>query len=356
MNTSRCEKETAIWAVTPNGAELALRLSEALGDADVFLSGKAGGMNMDVTGFTRISEILPEKFPCYKGHIFIMSTGIVVRQIAPLLESKTSDPAVVVVDELGHHAVSLVSGHLGGANELAGKAARAVGAVPVITTATDLNNLPAIDMIARDKNLVIENPDAVKQVGMAFLAGRRIRLHDPYGLTGGRIPVDLCLPFASSSGDQREDDQENPGIWVDDTGTRHPDNVLRLRPLSLAAGIGCNRGTQSSEILSLVEEVFRTHDLSLKSLACLASISIKQDEKGLLDAALALGVQAVFYEKETLSKVKGIQSPSGKVEKYTGVKSVCEAAAIQSANGTLIVRKHKTQNVTVAVARKINFT
>jgi len=121
------------------------------------------------------------------GHIFIMSTGIVIRIIAPLIRHKTKDPAVVVVDEKGLHAISLLYGHIGGANELTLKIAGITGADPVITTATDINKIPAIDLLACKKGLVIENPGAIKNVSMALLSGRKIILHDPYQYLTGTL-------------------------------------------------------------------------------------------------------------------------------------------------------------------------
>lgn len=128
------KKELAIWAITPNGAHLAARLCEEFPDADLYVSEKVNIQELSAIRFSRLSDVLADTFAAYRGHIFVMSTGIVVRQIAPLLKNKTEDPAVVVMDELGCHAVSLAGGHLGGANELAVKAAQLVGADPVITT------------------------------------------------------------------------------------------------------------------------------------------------------------------------------------------------------------------------------
>ena len=355
------KKEPAIWAITPNGAHLAARLCEEFPDAGLYVSEKVNIRELSAIRFSRLSDVLADTFAAYQGHLFVMSTGIVVRQIAPLLRNKTEDPAVVVMDELGCHAVSLAGGHLGGANELAVKAARAVDADPVITTATDLNHLPAIDVIAKEAGLGIENPPAVKQVSMAFLTGTQVRVHDPYGYLRGRLPENLCLSGEARFGKAGSEGERTPGIWVDDTGHSsrkdgREELVLYLRPRSLFAGVGCNRGTDQSEIRSLVQKVFKDNDLSMESLAGIASISIKEDEQGILDTARELAVPLTFYEKEMLVKVTDIPSPSRMVEKHTGVKSVCEAAAIQAAGGgKLVVRKQKTANVTVAVARKINF-
>lgn len=179
-----------IWAITPNGVRLAERLRQAFPGASVYLSAATHPMPaaLPAARFERLSAAVSEQFGRHDGHLFIMSTGIVVRMIAPLLRDKTVDPAVVVIDELGIHAISLVAGHIGGANALARRAAEAIDAVPVITTATDINQLPSIDTLACELGIAIENPGAIKHVSMAFLTGRPVRLHDPFGLVRDRLP------------------------------------------------------------------------------------------------------------------------------------------------------------------------
>ena len=174
------QNKIAFWAVTPNGAKLIDRLSRDLPDADSYVSRNLAVKKSSPILFERLSVTLEDKFHQYAGHVFIMSTGIVVRVIAPLIQNKTKDPAVVVVDDLGKNAISLLSGHIGGANELTYKIARIIKTNPVITTATDINEVPAIDVLARENGLFIENPAAIKNVNMAFLKREKLLLHDPF--------------------------------------------------------------------------------------------------------------------------------------------------------------------------------
>jgi cobalt-precorrin 5A hydrolase len=142
------------------------------------------------------------------------------------------------------------------------------------------------------------------------------------------------------------------GVFIDDVRWNLPPQVLVLRPASLVAGIGCNRNTGSEEIKALLEEVLAANNLAQSSLKCIASIDVKADEAGLIALANTLELPLVFFEREQLNQVKEIENPSTVVEKHVGVKSVCEAAAILAAqNGTLIVPKCTTPNVTVAIAR-----
>ncbi|MGB5747255.1 MAG: cobalt-precorrin 5A hydrolase [Desulfobacterales bacterium] len=353
------QNKLAVWAVTPNGVKLTERLADSLPDADIYVSRNIAERNTSHILFERLSATLEEKFGQYTGHIFIMATGIVVRVLAPLIQSKSMDPAVVVVDDLGKNAISLLSGHIGGANELTLKIARIIGANPVITTATDINEVPAIDVLAMENGLFIENPAAIKSVNMALLKKETIGVHDPLNFLAQKLLKLESADFKNFMYDIKNSLQQtvtnNTFIYVDDAISDLPSRVLILRPPSLVAGIGCNRGTDKEEISAHLTEVIESHRLASTSLTCLASIDLKNDETGLIAVAESLDLPLVFFKREELNQVKGIKNPSPVVEKHVGVKSVCEAAAIlASGDGTLIVPKQSTQNVTVAIAR-INF-
>ena len=337
-----------VWAVTSHGARLSATVRAGLGCSDIYLPDRLVETVPKAIGFAKLKETIVSLFSRYKGHIFIMSTGIVVRIIAPLLVRKTKDPAVVVMDEKGRHVISLVSGHLGGANELAEKIAKIVRGTPVITTATDTHGLAGFDLLAHAKGLTIENPDAIKTVNMALLNGEKICLIDPYNYfaefssENGLVPVSMTDQATNS----------NAGIYIGDEVIDTPLHFLNLRPPLLVAGIGCNRGTKASEIRDFLDEVFMRFKFSLKSLWKLASIDIKQDEDGLLELSRDLNIPIEFFSSKDLEKVTGLITPSEMVKKYVGVKGVCEAAAMLAANtNNLLVPKQKTRNVTIAVAR-----
>jgi cobalt-precorrin 5A hydrolase len=328
-----------------------------LPESDIYVSQKILEAPFEHFSFQSLSETLSHNFNQYSGHIFIMSTGIVVRVIAPLVKSKLEDPAVVVVDDQANHAISLLSGHLGGANALTLKIADIIGADPVITTATDVNRIPAIDMLAKERNLLIETPRAIKTVNMALLKGEKIFIHDPFGFLGNSLPHFKRWAYEGVKKPMNINHQGNewegvPGIYVDDVAIDLPPGVLVLRPASLVAGIGCNRNTGTDEMRALLEKVLETNNLVPTSLKCIASIDVKSDESGLVTLAENLNLPLILYNRQELNQVKTIQNPSLMVEKHVGVKSVCEAAAILAArDGALIVPKHSTRNVTVAIAR-----
>jgi cobalt-precorrin 5A hydrolase len=337
---------TAIWALTPNGGRLARIIAEEMADSTLFLSEKLDAAFHGAVRFTRLKNEVDRQFAEFPRHIFIMATGIVVRIIADRLAHKTTDPAVVVCDEAGKFAVSLVSGHIGRANDLAREAARITGGLPVVTTATDVNYVPAIDTIAVENQLTIENSDAIKAVNMALLTGNPIFVHDPYRKVAHLLPKAQAIPSAIDDlGDN------DAGIFVGHLCLDLPPQVLVLRPGSLVAGMGCNRGTGVEEMRDLLMETFSANRLAISSLRGLATVDLKADEPGFLALAESLNLPLMVFARDRLKGVVQVPTPSAMVEKHIGVKSVCEAAALLATNrGQLIVPKQKTANVTVAVA------
>jgi cobalt-precorrin 5A hydrolase len=350
--------KTAIWAITPNGVAIAQQIKKYLTDADVYVSAKIMPDADHAVTFRKLSDAMTEKFRRYSAHIFIMATGIVVRVIAPHIQNKIEDPAVVVIDDQSRHVISLLAGHLGGANDLTCKVAGMIEADPVITTATDVNAKPAIDVLAKEKKLVIDNPQAIKVVNMALLSDQQIGIHDPFAVLQEGIPNavpltqnDLSKKDAAPSNGPFKDNAA--AIYIGDKQVDLPASVLVLRPPTLVAGIGCNRNTPLEEIKVLLNQTFKKYQLAGTSLNRIATIELKADEPGLIDLAKTLNVPIDFFSREELSQVEDIQTPSAMVQKHVGVKSVCEAAAILASEmGTLIVPKQTTANVTVAIARK----
>lgn len=359
------EERLAIWALTPNGAKLACRIRERGLGADLFVAENLSEDLLMARRFGRLKEKVSALFGEYDGHLFIMSAGIVVRTIAPLIRHKLQDPAVVVLDELGHYAISLLSGHVGGANRLASRVAKEIGAIPVITTATDLNQLPSIDTIAREKGLYIENPEAIRHVSMALLNGGEVGIHDPFGTLSDALPdnpgrllrVESFRPVPEvREGEASPPDGSPLGVWIDDREVNLPERWLRLRPPSLVVGMGCNRGTETAEMLDLLNATLAAFRLSSASLTAIATVDLKKDECGLIQLAERLSLPLKFYDRYALNRVRKIKTPSPTVLRHIGTRSVCEAAAILAAcNGELIVPKHNTQNVTVAIARRAEF-
>lgn len=344
----------AIWALTPGGSRLALKLARLYPGARVFLGQGAAPVEDNATPlpihrFTRLSRELAIRFRAFPAHIFIFSTGIALRVLAPLMKNKQEDPAVVLLDEGEQNVISLLSGHIGGANALTRELAEKIKANPVITTATDVNDLPAIDTLAVSLGLVIENRQAIKAVNLGILQGKRVQLIDTTGELAAGLPgVNLEIIHDSKGFSPEESIPKVFCSWRDATVPR---GTLILRPRCLTLGMGCNRNTPLAELREFAQTTLAHHGISRASITTLATTTVKADEPGLLALAEAWNLPMTFYDKSHLNSVDTIETPSEMVEKHLGVKSVCEAAAILAANhGRLILPKQKNPNVTLAVA------
>jgi cobalt-precorrin 5A hydrolase len=337
-----------ILALTPKGAALTRRLSRGLPGASSWLPKAMTGEPGDLV-FSRLSEAFREAFERGENLVCVMAAGIVVRGIAPYLKGKDTDPAVVVVDEAGRFAVSLLSGHLGGANDLARRVAKVLGGTAVITTATDVQGLPALDVLAVAHGLTIENLAGVRPIHMAWLEGRPVRVVDPQGFLTGAVSEypELLAPEPDLD---RALTGSGPAVYVGFRERPWPPEWLRLRPRNLVAGMGCHKGTPGEELLEFIKHTFEQEELSLLSLKALATIEAKKAELGLRMAARSLGVEFLWFTATELEDIP-VPNPSPAVARHMKVASVSEAAALKAGGVELIVTKQKSPNATLAVAR-----
>jgi cobalt-precorrin 5A hydrolase len=289
------------------------------------------------------------------GLVCIMASGIVVRLVAPLLESKASDPAVVVMDEGGKFAISLLSGHLGGANELAERCAFVTGAREVITTATDVNGLPSFDLLAKEEGWIIEELGRIKILNGLLLDREEIAVVDPSGQVRIYFHGRGRLTFYDT---YLEALQSGAKGFVFVTNRQLPtqvqsENLLILRPRNLFLGIGCNSGTTVEEIEGVVTANLKRLFLSRLSVAAIGTAAAKKDEPGLLAFADSLGLPLNSYESETLNGVVVPSPPSAHALSAIGAAGVAEPAALLASDGgRLLLKKIKSGNVTLAIAEK----
>ena len=346
----------AVLAITGGGVRTGRKLCSSIAGFELYVSRRyAGDGGDDCRRFepAELKELIATLWGQYDGFVLIMATGIVVRMIAPLLRSKETDPAVVVMDDAGKFAISLLSGHLGGANELAERCAFAVGARAVITTATDANGLPSFDMLAQEQGWIIDDISRVKTLNTLLLDNEEIAVVDPTGQTRiwlhGRGKITFFETFA-----QAVASPARGFLFItnrDQPQQTKPDRLLILRPRNLVLGIGCNRGTPAAEIEAFVTLQLKRLFLSPKSVQCIASVAAKRDEEGLIDCAARFGVPLRFFESDELNRVPCPSPPSAHALAAVGTAGVAEPAALlASGGGRLLLHKVKSANVTLAVA------
>lgn len=346
----------AILAITPNGADLARRLGNLLTEVEVWLPERF--RSDDPCRYYRepLNVRIATLFEQFEGLICIMATGIVVRLLAHHLRGKQHDPAVVVLDEAGQFAISLLSGHLGGANRLAEEIGHALGATPVITTATDVNQLCAWDEAARMEGLLVEPVSHIKHLNRMLLEGERIALVDPEERITSHYSDNRSVVICQTRQEALEFEPHGI-VWVGHEqidGLEEEPHWLALRPRDLVVGLGCNRDTSTAEITRAVEVTLEDAGLCTASVCSVASIDAKREETGLIDYAAGREIPITFYASTELNEVEVPGAPSPYVLAAVGAKGVCEPAAVLAAGGgSLLVPKRKLGNVTVAVAQKV---
>ncbi|MCX5717874.1 MAG: precorrin-3B C(17)-methyltransferase [Nitrospirae bacterium] len=347
MKSQKSNIKTTIFYITDNGFSLAKKIKRLYSDVEV-LKFKAEA----------VSEVWNER----GNLIFIMASGIVVRTVAPLIKDKRTDPAVVVLDEKGEFAVSLLSGHLGGANKLAKEIADFLNSKrglagetkshprteAVITTASDTNNLPAIDLWAKERDLIIENREALPHIATRYLNNGELKIYSNIGIS---MPTGFQITDNPESADMLITNKNSLSAHA----PIRPCTQLYLHPKNLIIGIGCNSGTSADEVEAAVKRALAEKNFSFLSIHSIATIDIKADEKGLNEFVREYGFFIKAFTAEELNKIgleSGVRS-SEIVFKATGAYAVAEPSALLAAGADeLLVRKQKIGNVTVAVAEK----
>ena len=388
--------QVRIISFTDRGQQLA----ESLADR---LCGTATRCGRDCS----LSEWVRDAFDSADALIYVGAVGICVRTIAPYIKSKTRDPAVVVIDETGRYVIPVLSGHLGGANDLARRIARLTGAEPVITTATDLAHAFSVDAWARIQGCVVENPGRIKYVSSKILSGDDIVIVSDFPISG-EVPEHVivrvfrdaesrnacirgrnCCPGMYGSIDEydeitaceKEDSDAASGKaddsvlheGIDEHDERsaceaedadaalticHRDTVnvqiLRIVPRIVCAGVGCRRGIPARNIENAIRTAFEEACISENALCGVFSIDIKANEEGLHEFCESRRLPFVTFSAEDLMSVTGTFTQSAFVKEITGVDNVCERSAVLGAGSdcedSLIFRKHVYDGVTVALA------
>ncbi len=298
------------------------------------------GETITLEGWTR------EWFSKADALVFVGACGIAVRAVAPFLESKATDPAVVVVDELAGYAIPILSGHLGGANELATRIAGILGAQVVITTATDINGVFAIDDWARRNDCVILDTEKIKEISGKLLDGGDITIKSNFPIVG-KEPARVALTSEDSADVHISTRRE--GIF----GGRVKNALesMVIVPHIAVLGVGCRRGTKAVAIEKCFEHVLDELGIFEEAFYRVCTIDLKKDETGLKEFCRMHRLPFYTYSSEELKKVPGDFSSSDFVEEITGVDNVCErSAACGAGDGRIVLKKVVWEGVTMAVA------
>lgn len=286
--------------------------------------------------FDDVYALSAKLFDACDALVFVCASGIAVRAIVPHIKSKASDPAVIVIDDCGKFVIPLLSGHIGGANRLAQLIAEKIGAVPVITTATDVGGRFSPDSFAKANGLVITDLDAAKKIASAVLDGEKIGLLSEYPCEN--IPPEISI-----------DETCKIGIYIGTDDEKKPfETTLFLPPKNIVVGIGCKRGTSCEKIEAHIKACFESAKISEERLCAAATIDIKSDEEGLLEFCRMWKIRLLTYSAEELMNVNGNFESSDFVLKTTGTDNVCERSVVRS-GAKLILPKTAKNGVTAAL-------
>ncbi len=328
----------AVISVTENGRILSRRIAAFLGGPHIV--GRfcfRTHYDTDSERFDDIHLLTQKIFSKYDALIFVCACGIAVRAAAPHIYSKLSDPAVIVVDDTGKFVIPVLSGHLGGANRLSEIVASEIGAVPVITTATDIGGKFSPDSFAKANGLIISDMSAAKEIASAVLDGETAGLFSEYPCSN--IPGELSAGAGFRT-----------GICISPDRSKKPFPVtLNLVPRNIIVGIGCKRGTSCGRIDAHVMHCLETAGIDADRICAAATIDIKSDETGLLEFCRNRSVRLLTFSSGELMQARGSFSHSDFVQKNTGADNVCERSAV-CAGGRLFFPKTAGNGVTAALA------
>ena len=350
--------ELAVLAYTADGAALAARIKTVLGEkCRVFFhsahaaQGTRGTSAPDgMTEFTDTGRILEQIWADADAILFISAAGIAVRSAAPYLRGKAQDPAVLCMDDTAGYVIPLLSGHLGGANERAERIAAIFGAEPVITTSTDRHGVFAVDLFAKANGFVIDDPDTIRKISGALLAGEKVGWCCDDSLAAAGPGTDALVRCSLLPAGNTGRPQSGITLTVDSSLPAQFARECRLYPRNIYLGIGCRRGKSAEEIVRVVKEALDANGISMKRVRAIASIDLKKDEKGICELARQLRAEYVTFSAKQLMAAEGEFSKSEYVLEQVGADNVCERSAVKASGGKLIFGKYAKDGVTVAAA------
>lgn len=327
---------------TPKGRELAERLREHYPELRLYTTRRlAGGAAEEME--KPLGDFVAKLWRSCEWMVFISAVGIAVRAIAPSVKSKLSDPGVVCIDEGGNYAISLLSGHLGGANQLAGELAEKLGAIPVVTTSTDLQGLPSLEGFAEEHSLEIENSMDIRRANSAIASGKKLAVLSDILENAEGFPL-----YPLDSPPRGYDFFILVTNRLLDFSAQH----VFLRPRNLVAGVGFSSRAKGQEIAGAVRSAVEQVRLSPRSLYAIATVDFKANSLELKSAAELLEARVISLPREKIAEVEESFEGSEFVRSSVGVGSVAEPSAFFASGGGKVLAKSSAQRIKVAIAEK----
>jgi len=348
-------ENVSVLAITKNGVNIGGKLKELFPDWNIFAPSKLSNENKSITWYSEpTSDKIIELFKNSNALICLFSLGAVIRLIAPHLKDKKTDPAVIVIDDKMTFVISVLSGHIGGANELTQEISEKLNALPVITTAADVNKTIVVDLVGRQFGWKIDDETTVTKISAHMVNSEPIGVFQQTGNTKWYKELPKNVTIYDNLEELKKSNSKAHLIIsdaiIDDELAQ--ESVI-YRPQSLVIGIGLHWDTTKDTIREGIEYCLEKFNLSSKCIAKLVSIKKPEDVQGLIDLGKEMKIPVEYVDREELSEII-TPNPSSTVKAFEGTASVSEAAAIKVSNGKLIVEKQKfPPNLTIAIARKI---
>ena len=345
-------EKISVLAITKNGIGIGTKLKEIFPEWNIYAPSKFSN-GKEIVWYTEpTSEKIVELFKNSNALICLFSLGAVVRLIAPHLKDKKNDPAVIVIDDKINFVISVLSGHLGGANELTQNIAEKLNSKAVITTAADVNKTIAVDLVGKEWKWKIDDDSTVTKVSAHMVNEEPIGVYQDVGNTNWYKELPKNVKIYSSL-DELKNSHSKGNLIISDkimNGEFLKDSVI-YRPPSLVIGVGLHWDTSKQTIKDGIDNCLKKNNLSPKSIEKLVSIKKPKDVEGLIELGKEMEIPVEYVDREELAKVPA-PNPSETVKAFEGTSSVSEAAAIKVSGGELIVEKQKfPPNLTIAIAR-----
>ncbi|MGI9566078.1 MAG: cobalt-precorrin 5A hydrolase [Nitrosopumilus sp.] len=346
-------EKTSVLVITKNGVKIGQELKEIFRDWRVFAPNKLSNKNTEIIWYSEpTSEKIVELFKKSNALICLFSLGAVIRLIAPHLKDKKTDPAVIVIDDKKNFVISVLSGHIGGANKLTQEIAEKIGALSIVTTAADVNKTLAVDLIGREFNWKIDDDSVVTKISADMVNEEPIGVFQQAGERDWYKKLPKNVSIYQTLEDMKKSNSKSYLIISDKVvDSDLVKESIVYRPPSLVIGVGLHWDTTKETIREGIDHCLEKFNLSSKSIAKLVSIKKPQDVQGLIDAGKEMEISVEYVNREDLAEISA-PNPSETVKTFEGTASVSEAAAIKVSKGELIVEKQKfPPNLTIAIAR-----